>query len=84
MKNELAIAIGKRIRAMREHRQLDQMTLAMRLGVFQSVLCNLELGMHCPRAEMLIKLSQELECSTDCLLLGDNQKSKPIKHKRLP
>ena len=83
MKNELAITIGKRIRARREQCQLDQMTLAMRLGVFQSVLCNLELGMHCPRSEMLIKLSQELGCSTDSLLLGDNPQPKSMGHRRL-
>jgi transcriptional regulator with XRE-family HTH domain len=84
MSSELSISIGHRIRALREQRQLDQMTLAMRLGVFQSVLCNLELGQHCPRSEMLIKLAHELDCSTDYLLMGDQQKTKQIQHRRLP
>jgi transcriptional regulator with XRE-family HTH domain len=83
MRSELSISIGQRIRALREQRKLDQMTLAMRLGVFQSVLSNLEAGLHCPRAEMAIKLSQELDCTTDYLLLGDQPKSKPRAHRRL-
>ncbi len=81
IKDEFAIEIGNRVRQRREALGIDQMTLAMRLGIRQSILSNIERGYNAPCASNIVLLANELECTTD-YILGFNPIKKE-KHVRL-
>ena len=59
---------GQRLRSMREMRQLSQADLGDRVGVSDKQIYRYEPGMNDPTAEVLLRMSRELECSADYLL----------------
>ena len=68
-KNELRM-IGRRIRNTRLERGLSQSELAAQVGVSEQCISYIERGTREPYALNLLKIAQELSCSTDYLLRG--------------
>lgn len=81
---DLPSAVGRRIRAARKAIHATQMELAMRSGMHNSVLSNIENGLHLPSAETLIHLSDILGVTIDHLLKGDANAITQPKPRRLP
>lgn len=65
--------LGARIAALRRQHNWSQAELAARLGVSPSALGMYEQDRREPSADMLVRLSQELEVTTDYLLTGQPQ-----------
>ncbi|MGE4298939.1 MAG: helix-turn-helix domain-containing protein [Desulfovibrionaceae bacterium] len=60
---------GEKLRSLREELGISRDVLAERLSVSRSSLQNYEEG-SLPKGDVLIRIAQELNCSTDWLLLG--------------
>lgn len=67
------IEFGERIKKLRKQKTLTQEQLAKRLWVTKSIISAYESGNKYPSLDMLIKLSQTFNVSTD-YLLGVNKK----------
>lgn len=67
------IEFGERIKKLRKQKTLTQAQLAKRLWVTKSIISAYESGNKYPSLDMLIKLSQTFNVSTD-YLLGVNKK----------
>lgn len=57
-----------RLAALRQAKSLSQPELAAQAGISQSIIAKSERGSNLPGAEVLDKLAQALECTTDYLL----------------
>ena len=66
----LAIEIGERVRRLRTDAKISQGYLAKQMGCFQSVLSNIEKGLHCPSVDKLLPIADTLSCSLDYLVRG--------------
>jgi transcriptional regulator with XRE-family HTH domain len=66
----IAVHIGVRIQELRTKSGITQKYLSERIGVYQSVLCNIEHGTHCPAVDKLIAIADVLSCSLDYLIRG--------------
>ena len=62
--------LGERIGALRRAKGLSQAELANRLGISASAMGMYEQGRREPSVQILVRLSQELQVSTDFLLTG--------------
>lgn len=60
--------IGRRIASVRKLRGLKQVELGAAVGVSDQTISNWEVGLRTPRADLLLKLCQELNCSADYIL----------------
>lgn len=84
-------SIGKRILDLRKQLNLSQKELAERTGITEATLSRYENNLREPKAEIITKISDVLECSTDYLLgRTDNKKdytkcnnSKTIVYKKM-
>lgn len=65
---------GNRIKALRKQKNLTQEQLAKRLWVTKSIISAYESGTKYPSLDMLVKLAQTFNVSTD-YLLGVNKNS---------
>ena len=65
---------GERISMLRQNKNITQKELASRLYVTDKTVSSWELNRTEPSLEMIIKLSEILECSASYLLYGDNIK----------
>ena len=65
---------GKRISKLRQDKNITQKDLASRLYVTDKTISSWESNRTEPSLEMLIKLSEVLECNASYLLYGDNSK----------
>lgn len=72
--------IGNRVRHVRETMGLKQGQMAVKLGIPQSSLSQFESDKRIPGIEILIKISQLANVSTDWLLLGENSEGEPVKN----
>lgn len=69
----------KRLKALRESKNITQLKLGLDLGVSQETISGYEIGKACPPAEMLVKLADALGTSVDYLLeRTDIKEFKPI------
>ena len=57
-----------RLREIRRNANLDQESLAQRLGIDRSTVSKWETGEAMPRADKLVPLARELGCTVDDLL----------------
>ena len=57
-----------RIREIRKERGLTAESVARQIGVTQAALSNWENGARNPKPDMIVKIAQVLECTTDELL----------------
>ncbi|MBU8728234.1 helix-turn-helix domain-containing protein [Bacillus pumilus] len=75
------MALGARIRALREANKLTQKALADKLKIPHQNLSNYERGFRNPDYEILIKIAKFFEVTTDYLLTGKelNSSSNPYK-----
>jgi transcriptional regulator with XRE-family HTH domain len=64
--------VGARLRGLREARDLSQVRLAIRLGVTQSNVSEMERGIRTVTSNLAVKLAKELRVSIDEILLGSN------------
>lgn len=64
------IKIGQRIKEIRIERNLTQKELANLLGVAQNTISQYEKGTANASVEVIVRLSQILQTTTDFLLLG--------------
>ena len=64
----MSVPIGFRIRAARRERGLSQAALGARIGMVQTVVSNLERGVHTPRMDTLKRIAQGLGLSLPELL----------------
>lgn len=60
--------LGTRIKDLRRHRKISQIDLAKHLGVSKSVISSYETGVHFPPYDILIKIANLFDVSTDYLL----------------
>ena len=65
---------GKRISKIRQSKNITQKELASKLYVTDKTISSWESNRTEPSLEMIIKLSEILECSASYLLYGDNSK----------
>lgn len=68
MDNEEKINFGKRLKALREERNIKQGQFADRIGISRQSMNCYETGKYSPDTETIIKIADFLECSTDYLL----------------
>lgn len=60
--------IGERIKQLRLEKGIDQLTLCEKLNIEQSTLSNYENGRRTPKPEIIVKIAEILDVSTDYLL----------------
>lgn len=77
MQETLKKEIGRRIRKVRESRELTQTDVAQILGMNRSNLSRMEIGEVMPTADTLVKLRKFLGISSDWLLTGEGVMDKP-------
>jgi transcriptional regulator with XRE-family HTH domain len=63
----LAVAVGARIKALREERGLSQRALSQHLQVSSSTIAKYEAGVHTPPLSVLVRLAAVLDASLDQL-----------------
>lgn len=63
-------ALGHRIHLLRRKRKWSQSDLAARVGTRPSQISRYECGDYEPRTEMLVRLAEALETTTDFLITG--------------
>ena len=68
MGNEEKIKFGKRLKALREERNIKQGQFADRIGISRQSMNCYETGKSSPDTETIIRIADFLECSTDYLL----------------
>ncbi|MFS8303233.1 helix-turn-helix domain-containing protein [Bacillus altitudinis] len=73
--------LGKRITSLRKQSGLTQEELAKKLNVSRSALSQYELGTRDPNYELLIKIANFFEVTTDYLLTGKELNSSMNPHK---
>ena len=73
------LEFGNRIKTLRIKKSITQEQLAERLGVTKSTISGYELGTRYPSIDMLIKLAQSFNVSTDFLLGVDKIQSLDVK-----
>ena len=64
--------IGERIVKLRKMNNLTQEKLANKLFISNKAVSKWESNKGCPSNEMILRLSEVFNCSTDYLLLGEN------------
>lgn len=62
--------LGERVRRIRRHLSLTQEELAKAIGVTSQHISYIEQGVHGPSIDLLIRIAQELNVTTDFLLTG--------------
>ena len=67
------LELGNRLKNLRVQKGLTQEQLALRLGVTKSIISAYEAGSRFPSLDMLVKLAQSYNVSTD-FILGINKK----------
>ncbi len=70
--------LGEKIKRRRKERKLSQGDLAQRVGINPTHLSRLEGGKYQPSVEVLKKLADELEVSTDYLLSEDTTEAPEV------
>lgn len=75
MSNEESIKFGKRLKALREERNIKQGQFADKIGISRQSMNSYETGKYSPDTETIIKIADFLECSTDYLLGRTKHKS---------
>lgn len=68
---ELAIAIGKQIKAVRKKINMTQKAVGQASGTSESYMSRLEHGRHVPSVQMLNRLAKVIKCSIRSLLPPD-------------
>lgn len=68
-------SIGKRILNLRKNKDLSQKELAEQVGITEASLSRYENDLREPKAEIIAKIAEALECSTDYLLGLTNNKT---------
>lgn len=72
--DKLQINIGKRLRSLREEKELSQKELGLKLGVAASTIGMYETGKRAPDNEMLNRIAEFYGVTTDYILLRTNDK----------
>ena len=72
--NEYLIDFGKRLKLIREERELSQEALAKLVDTSKSVISGYESGTNDPRQSMVVKLCKVLRISIEWLLTGEGKK----------
>lgn len=72
-------SIGNRIKTTRKNKGLTQQQLAQRLGVTKALISAYENLTRKPSLDILVRLSNILNCSTDYILGVDNEKRISLK-----
>lgn len=65
------VEIGKRIKLLREHANLNQKTVGAYLSLDQSMIAKMEKGERRITSDVIEKLARLFCCSPDFILLGD-------------
>lgn len=71
---------GKRIRAFRKLKRIQQMEFAKRLGISTTVLGKIERGQKVPSQELLEKMAQQLDIDVN-ELIGEGKYRPKVKEK---
>jgi transcriptional regulator with XRE-family HTH domain len=58
--SSLKVLFGRRLKLLREQHKMTQLQLAIRIGLTNDEISNIERGLHSPRFETIEKLAQEL------------------------
>lgn len=69
------MSIGQRIKVLRKKKGITQLDLANKLFVTDKTISSWESNRTEPGLELLVKLSDLLDCSVGYLIYGDNPKS---------
>lgn len=76
--NKVIVNLGN-LKKLREARNITQLKLSMDLNVSQELISRYEVGSSFPQPNMIIKIAQYFNCSTD-YLLGLTDITTPIKY----
>lgn len=68
--------LGERLKELRRKYSFTQRDVAQRLNVSSSVVAGYEQGNRCPSTEILCRLADIYQCTTDFLLGRENNKNK--------
>jgi len=66
--DDFSIAVGKRLKELREAKGMNQSTVARKLDLKPNVIWRWEFGSYCPTAIYLVKLADFFDCTVDELL----------------
>jgi transcriptional regulator with XRE-family HTH domain len=77
------LALGARLRELREERGWSQRELGSKLGILQSKLSKYESGTHQPSLRNLVRLANLVGVTTDYLLTGIGSQVPPLRDERL-
>lgn len=72
------MALGERIKRLRQERGWSQAQLGQKLGVHQKQISGYERDVHVPSTELLIRISEAFDVSLDYLVSGGNGASQRI------
>lgn len=72
----LSILVGKRIKEIRESKNIKQNKLAEMINVEPTNLSKLEKGVHLPKEDTINKLTEALDCSVQDLFDFEHMKSR--------
>ncbi|MBR1763057.1 MAG: helix-turn-helix transcriptional regulator [Eubacterium sp.] len=59
------MSVGENIKKMRERRNLTQHELSEKVGITQSMLCQIEAGLKFPSFPVAVQIAKALNCTTD-------------------
>jgi transcriptional regulator with XRE-family HTH domain len=77
------LALGARLREVREERGWSQRELGGQLGILQSKLSKYESGTHQPSLRNLVRMANLVGVTTDYLLTGAGTPAPPLRDERL-
>jgi transcriptional regulator with XRE-family HTH domain len=78
-----SLALGARLRELREERGWSQRELGSKLGILQSKLSKYESGTHQPSLRNLVRIASLVGVTTDYLLTGAGTQAPPLRDERL-
>ena len=67
------VKLGMNIQKERKRKKITQEELSSNIGVSRNYLSLIETGKRCVTLEVLVRIANELECTTDKLLLGNQR-----------
>ena len=81
--DKLSVLVGKRIREIRESKNIKQNQLAEMIGIEPTNLSKLEKGVHLPKEDTINKLTKSLKCEVKDLFSFEHIKSREELYKSI-
>lgn len=76
--DEAAMSIGENIRVKRALNKVSQKVVAEAVGVAENTVASWEKGKNLPPSDKIVALAKYFQCTTDEILLGDDERGLEI------